>query len=185
MARAERVVEVPKARKPVGAGIVILALIPIVLLAGIVYLVLTRGPGAIVTTPVPVERLDFERVEFRPNEILVSVRNSGPDTVDIAHIIINGALWNFSVSPDPAVPRLGRATLSIPYDWVEGEPYAIELVTSGGFKFGHDVDAAFLTPRASAKTLWAFALLGIYVGLIPVYLGLIWFPALRRLSRPL
>jgi zinc transporter ZupT len=164
-------------------GVVLAVLLPLVMLAAIVSLVLSRGPGAIFITPVPVERLDFERVAFRHQEIVVTVRNSGPQPVVIAQIIVNGALWNFAASPSQEVPRLGRARLAIPFDWIEGEPYAIEVVTSGGFKFGHEVDAAFLTPGPTREAFWAFALLGIYVGVIPVYLGLAGLPALRRLSR--
>lgn len=182
MAGIDRVAGAPPARRA-PLMVALAAVLPLLLLGGIVYLVLTRGPGAILTTPVPVERLDFERVAFRPKEIVVSVRNSGPQTVRIAHVIVNGALWNFAVSPGQEVPRLGRATLAIPYDWVEGEPYAVEVITGGGFKFGHEVEAAFLTPGPSREAFWAFALLGLYVGVIPVYLGLAWLPALRRLSR--
>lgn len=105
----------------------VVVFLPLLLLAGIVALVLVRGPGAILTTPVPVERLDFERVAFRPKEIVVTVRNSGPNPASIAHVIVNGALWNFTATPDQEVPRLRRATLVIPFDWVEGEPYTIEL----------------------------------------------------------
>lgn len=158
-------------------------LLPLLVLGAIVALILVRGPGAILTTPVPVERLDFERVAFRPKEIVVTVRNSGPQAATIAQIIVNGALWNFTASPGQEVPRLKRATLVIPFDWVEAEPYAVELVTSAGFKFKHEVAAAFLTPTPTREAFWAFALLGIYVGVIPVSLGLAWYPALRRLSR--
>lgn len=171
------------ARGGLTPGIAAAAILPVVLLAAIVYAVVSRGPGVVLTTPVPVERVDFERVVFRSHEIVVSVRNSGPQAVHIAQVIINGALWNFSAAPSQDVPRLGRAALTFPFDWVEAEPYTIELVTSGGFKFGHEVAAAFLTPAPSAEAFWAFALLGIFVGVIPVYLGLVWFPALQRLSR--
>jgi zinc transporter, ZIP family len=40
-----------------------------------------------------------------------------------------------------------------------------------------------VTPGASAATVWQYALLGIYVGFIPVGLGLLWYPFLRRLGR--
>jgi zinc transporter ZupT len=182
MTMAERASEVG-ARRRGPLGVAAAVLLPLLLLAIIVYAVLSRGPGAIFITPVPVERLDFERVAFRPHEIVVTVRNSGPQPVVIAQIIVNGALWNFSAFPGQEVPRLGRARLVIPFDWVEAEPYAVEVITGGGFKFGHEVDAAFLTPGPTREAFWAFALLGLYVGVIPVYLGLAWLPALRRLSR--
>lgn len=178
-----QVVEVRPGRRQSRVTGIVVVFLPLLLLATIIALVLVRGPGAILTTPVPVERLDFERVAFRPKEIAVTVRNSGPNPASIAHVIVNGALWNFTATPSQEVPRLRRATLVIPFDWVEGEPYTIELVTGALFKFKHDVAAAFLTPAPTREAFWAFALLGIYVGVIPVSLGLAWYPALRRLSR--
>ena len=41
---------------------------------------------------------------------------------------------------------------------------------------------AVLTPAFSAETFWRYALIGIYVGVIPVALGLLWYPFLRRLG---
>ena len=42
---------------------------------------------------------------------------------------------------------------------------------------------AFETPEADSNTFLSFTLIGLYVGVIPVYLGLFWFPALRQLGR--
>lgn len=131
----------------------------------------------------PIEKIDFERVVFRPDEILVYVRNSSPSPVTVAHVIVNGALWSFSIQPSETIPRLGRATIALPYPWVEGEPVAIELLTPNGFKFAHEVDIAVQTPQLNWQAFGAFALLGTYVGVIPVYLGFFWFPFLRRIGR--
>ncbi len=164
-------------------GQILLALLPLALLAGVIYFFLVQGPGPIGTAPVPIEQLDFERVVFRPDEVLVYVRNSGPNAVTIAHVIINGALWSFSMQPTETIPRLGRATVALSYPWVEGEPVTIELLTPNGFKFAHTVDIAVATPPFNWEALGAFALLGTYVGVIPVFLGFFWFPFLRRTGR--
>ncbi len=161
----------------------VLALLPLGLLAAVIYLFTAQGPGPIGTAPVPIEKIDFERVVFRPDGISVYVRNSGPSEVTVAHVIVNGALWSFSIQPSETIPRLGRATIALPYPWVEGEPVAIELLTPNGFKFAHDVDIAVETPRPSWQAFGAFALLGTYVGVIPVYLGFFWFPFLREIGR--
>jgi len=87
------------------------------------------------------------------------------------------------MQPSDTIPRLGRATISLPYPWVEGEPVSIELLTPNGFKFPHEVDAAVETTRPTWGAFGAFALLGTYVGVIPVYLGFFWFPFLRRIGR--
>ena len=39
------------------------------------------------------------------------------------------------------------------------------------------------TPQPTGATFLSLTLIGIYVGIIPVYLGLVWFPALRKLGR--
>lgn len=164
-------------------GKFLLALLPLGLLAAVIYLFTAQGPGPIGTTPVPIEKIGFERVVFRPDEILVYVRNSGPGLVTVAHVIVNGALWSFSMQPSEKIPRLGRAMIALPYPWVEGEPVKIELLTSNGFKFAHEVASAVQTPQPNWQAFGAFALLGVYVGVIPVYLGFFWFPFLRRIGR--
>jgi ZIP family zinc transporter len=160
----------------------LLALLPLGLLAGVIYLFALQGPGPIGTSPIPIERIDFERIVFRPDEMLVYVRNSGPSSVTVAHVIVNGALWSFSMQPAETISRLERATIALPYPWIEGEPVAIELITPNGFKFAHEVGAAVETPQPSWRMFAMFALLGTYVGVIPVFLGFFWFPFLRRLG---
>ena len=39
------------------------------------------------------------------------------------------------------------------------------------------------TPTPSSSTFWTFALIGLYVGVIPVAIGLLWFPLMGRLGR--
>ena len=38
------------------------------------------------------------------------------------------------------------------------------------------------TRGADTNTLLSFTLIGLYVGIIPIFLGILWFPALRRLG---
>jgi zinc transporter, ZIP family len=44
------------------------------------------------------------------------------------------------------------------------------------------VPVAVLTPQFSGETFFRYALIGIYVGVIPVALGLLWYPFLRRMG---
>jgi zinc transporter ZupT len=97
--------------------------------------------------------------------------------------MVNEALWQFSVSPGSSIPRLATATVTIPYPWVAGDPVEVKLVTSNGLTFKRTVDVATETPRPGAAAFGLFALLGTYVGVIPVFLGLLWFPFLRRLRQ--
>jgi zinc transporter ZupT len=46
----------------------------------------------------------------------------------------------------------------------------------------HEIEAAAETPQPDGSVLLIYALLGVYIGVIPVAVGLLWFPALRRAS---
>jgi zinc transporter ZupT len=66
---------------------------------------------------------------------------------------------------------------------VRAEPHVIRLITPTGTTFEGEVLAATLTPQPGLREFGAYALLGIYVGIIPVVLGMLWFPAMKRLGR--
>ena len=169
-------------------GLVSLALagLPVLLLALMVYVFATWGGALVGPSPVPPDalgRLDVERISFRPGEIAVQVVNSGPVELTIAQVAVNDAIWGFAVDPDPTIARLGRATVSVAYPWLEGEPHAVKLVASNGLAFTKDVAIATPTPEPRPFFFLVFALLGLYVGVVPIFLGLLWFPAMRRLGR--
>lgn len=161
----------------------LLILLPVVLLTAMVALFLTKGEVLMGRPPIPSDALlkvEFERIVFRPGEIIATVRNTGPDEVTIAQVTVNDALWQFAVSPGATLARMQRGTVSIPYPWETGDPVEVKVITSNGLAFKHKVEIAAETPRPALKTLGVFALLGIYVGVIPVYLGFLWFPFLQR-----
>ncbi|MBI2956899.1 MAG: metal transporter [Acidobacteria bacterium] len=160
------------------------AVMPVLLLAGILYLLFAHGTGLSLTAPAPIEKLEFERVVLRPGSIEAHVINTGPEPVTLAQVQVgwtSRASWEFEVAPSATIPRLGRATVRIPYPWTPGEPYEIVLITTNGLLFAHEIEIAAETPLPDRQMLGAFALLGIYVGVIPVYLGILWLPFLRRL----
>ena len=163
--------------------LVITALIPIAILIGMIYWFATKGASLIETPTVPVEKLDFERIILHPEEIIAYVRNTGPTEVTIAQVTVNEALWEASIHPSNIIPRLGRAIITIPFHWVEGEPYEVTAITSTGLKFTDGVEIAKETPTPGWRYFGIFAMLGVYVGVIPVYLGFLWFPFLRRVSK--
>lgn len=78
--------------------------------------------------------------------------------------------------------RLGRANVNIPDPWVEGDPLGIALISSSGVICEHGVDVAATSPEVGGTVLATFTLPGVYVGGIPVLIGLLWFPFLCRLS---
>ena len=113
---------------------------------------------------------------------MLTVRNGGTQPVKLSQVVVNDAIWDFEAEPDRTIPRLGSATVTIPYSWVEGEAYEIVLITSTGTTFDAEVPVAVLTPQFSGETFWSYAPIGTYVGVIPVALGLLWYPFLRRLG---
>jgi zinc transporter ZupT len=161
----------------------ILLLIPIVLLAGVIALFLTTGGGLDLRSAAPVEDLSIERYTLKRNSIDLHVRNTGPEELTIAQVVINEAVMSFEVHPAPTIPRLGRADIHINYPWSDGEAYGITVFTNNAIAFSVDIPVAFETPQPSRATFWGFTLIGLYVGVIPIFLGIFWFPALRTLGR--
>ncbi|HSH82817.1 MAG TPA: hypothetical protein VLA19_30155 [Herpetosiphonaceae bacterium] len=160
-----------------------LFLVPILLLAGVIALFLaTDGAGLNVEPAAPIETVQFGRTILMPDQIELHVRNTSPQDVTIAQININDAIWPFDISPSPTIPRLGSAVVTLDYPWVEGEAYGLSLFSSNAVAFGTEIEVATTTATASAGTLWSFTLVGFYVGIIPVVLGMLWLPALRRLG---
>lgn len=172
--------EKQKSFSPVTA---LLLILPLILLGGVIALFLSTGGGLNLAAPAPVEALTIERTILKPGSIDLVVRNSGPEELTIALVNINEGIWPFTVSPSSTIPRLGEARVNVPYMWVEGEAYAVTLFTSNAIAFDTEIPVAFTTPEPTGGTFWSFTLIGIYVGIIPVYLGIFWFPALRQLGR--
>lgn len=162
-----------------------LGLLPLVLLAGLTALFLRYGPlGVFRAAFPPVEELTIERIRFpAPGVMEIYVVNGGPEPVTVAQLIVDEAYWQFEIEPGPTVPRLRSATVRAAYPWVEGEPHEVSLLTSTGLTFTTEVAVATLSPAPSGRYFGTFALLGIYAGVIPVFLGVLWFPFLRGVQR--
>lgn len=175
------------AQKASGMRAVLLFLGPLVVLGAVIALfVLTRGAGLNVQPAVPLETVQFGRTVLRPGEIQLDIRNTSPQPITISQAVINEANWPYSISPGRTIPRLGRATLTFRYMWVQSEAYEIALFSSNSIPFTVSIPVATVTRTATSATLGRFTLIGIYVGIIPVVLGMFWLPALSRLgSRPM
>lgn len=173
----------PAKEKRFNPTTLVLLILPLLALAGVILLFLRTGGGLSLAAPVPVEALTIERTVLRPGQIEVYVRNSSPEDVTIAQAVINDAVWPVTVSPGPTIPRLREAKVRFDYAWSYGEAYSIRLFTSNAIPFDVEIPVAFETPEPDSRTFLSFTLIGLFVGVIPVYLGLLWFPALRQLGR--
>jgi zinc transporter ZupT len=163
----------------------LLAIIPLALLAILVIAFLTLNPLAFFTgTFPPLEELSVQRLIFpEPGQIRLEVINGGPDPVTIAQVLVDDAYWQFGITPGNELGRLKTATIDLAYPWVDGEPLPIVLITSTGVTFAAEVDVAVESPQTGMSTVVAYGLLGIYVGVIPVILGMLWFPFMRQIDR--
>ncbi|HEV8305106.1 MAG TPA: ZIP family metal transporter [Gemmatimonadales bacterium] len=131
----------------------------------------------------PVEELTVDRVRLIPGHITLDIVNGGPDPVTVAQVMVDEAFWTHTMTPDRTVARLARARIDIPYAWVEGEPHHVKLVTATGITFEHEIAVAAETPTAGGPYFLTFTLVGLYVGVLPVAIGLLWLPFLKRLDR--
>lgn len=159
----------------------VLGVLPLLLIALAVGAFATLGgPGLGGRTGPPVEELAVERTVIEPGVFELSVRNDGPDAVTVAQVVVNDAFVTFTGADGP-IGRLGSATLRIRQPWVEGEAYTIGLVTATGTTIEHAIPAAVATPAADVSFYGLMALLGFYVGVIPIALGMLWLPFVRRI----
>jgi ZIP family zinc transporter len=160
------------------------AILPVLILAGLLAFLVVRGVGLEDRGLPPVEELSITRIELpAPGHMRVHVVNSGPQPSRISQVLVDEAYWAFRIDPGNTLGRLQRATIEIPYPWVFGEPHEITVVTSTGLTFSNEVPVAVETPRFSWEALLRFGVLGVYVGVLPVALGLLLFPMLRRVGR--
>jgi ZIP family zinc transporter len=160
-------------------------LAPLALLAGLVFLFLRLGPvGVFRATFPPIEELTLERVRLpAPGVMEVTVVNGGPEPVTVAQVMVDDANWVHTLDGRRRMERLERRTVRIPYPWVEGEPHTVTVVTSTGLTFSTDVAVATQSPAVDLRYLGTFALLGVYAGVIPVFIGLLWLPFVRSVDR--
>lgn len=161
---------------------VMLGLLPLLGLGVVLALVAVNGTGVQRELP-PFEELTIGRISMpTENEFVVDVTNSGADPVTVNQVSVNDAIWDFQTEPEGEIPPRGSAEISIPYTWVEAEAYGIDLITNTGATFSGEVPLATVTPGFSGETFASYALIGFYVGVVPVSLGLLWYPFMRRLG---
>lgn len=159
------------------------ALAPVLALGAIVAAFVSTGSsltGLVGGNPPPADLFDVRRIEFRPGEIRIRVTNPQSDELAIASVTVDDAIVPYRLDGDATLGRLRSATIVIPYDWVADEPVSVGITSSSGIQTVEAVAAAFETPAPSARGFLGYGLIGVLVGVIPVALGLLWLPSLRR-----
>ncbi len=174
-----------RAERATGGGLPswVLGLLPLALIAAaIATFALLGGPGLGERSGPPVEEVSVESTVLRPGEIELTLRNDGPDPVEVAQVAVNDAFAPFAASDGREIGRLGSTTLTVSYPWIEGEAYEIFVLTASGGTIDAEIPVATETPEADLGFYGLMALLGIYVGVIPVSLGMLWLPFVRRIG---
>jgi zinc transporter, ZIP family len=161
--------------------IVAIALIPLLVLGGMI--VFLFGPGqSFLNKGIALPEITIERTEFQEGKIIAYIRNTGPEEIEIAQADINDRIIPAAIEPSKTLSRLAEAKVIVPFSWTPGVPYEVGVTTSDGTRFSKSVDAAALAPVPNIEQASYFAIIGVYVGVIPVLIGLLWFPFIKRLS---
>src|SRR5262245_19518863 len=105
-----------------GPSTLLWALIPLLLLGALLAMLVVSGAGLGARTAPPIEELTIDRITLPAhNQIVVQLTNGGADPVTVAQVQVDDAYWEFDITPGMTIPRLGRATITIPYPWVQDE----------------------------------------------------------------
>lgn len=160
------------------------ALLPLVVLALLLSVFALGDPLALLRADLPpIEQLTFERIRVVEGGFEAMVVNGGPDPIHVAQVLVDDAYWAFTMEPDQTVAPLERAEIVIPYPWVATEAHFIKIITETGVTFEGEVELAVESPVPGVRQFVAYGLVGVYVGILPVGLGMLWYPAMRKMGR--
>ena len=163
--------------KMIASGII--PFVFLVILTGYIF-----GPGSdVLDLGVPLPEISMELVDFVDSEIQVTVRNTGPVPVEVVMADINDRIQPSAIEPDRFLERYETALVRIPFEWNEAEPYLIGLTIEDGTRFEKEIEAAAPALKPDLELFGLFAIIGTYVGIIPVMIGLLWLPFIRRISK--
>lgn len=160
-----------------------LAIVPLVVLAAMIYFLTSPFGQDLISGGTPLPEITIEKIEFHENQIVAYIRNTGPETVTISQADINDRIHSAAIEPSQTLTRLGDAKVIIPFFWNPAEPYEVGITTSDGTRFSNTVEAAAPAPVPNFNQVSIFALLGIFVGVVPVLIGLAWYPFMRKITK--
>lgn len=169
-------------RYPISKKTIVFGIVPFIVIGAMLILLLS-SPGILFQSPMePLPQISIEKVEFSDQYIVAFVRNTGPSEITIAQADVNDRIHPAAIEPGQTLSKFADAKVIIPFIWNPGEPYNIGITTDDGTRFEKTIDSAAQVPRPTIEQASSFALIGTYVGVIPVMMGLVWYPFIRRLS---
>ena len=150
----------------------------------ILLMVYIFGPGAeLLDFGIILPEITIEKIDFVDSEIQATVRNTGHIPVEIVMADINDRIQPAAVEPDRFLERFETTLVRIPFEWNEAEPYTIGITVEDGTRFEKEIEAAAPALELSLDLAIFFAIIGTYVGIIPVMIGLLWLPFIKRISK--
>jgi zinc transporter, ZIP family len=158
------------------------AIIPFVVLTAMILFLFSPVGQSSLNSGVPVPEVTIEKIEFQEGKIVAFIRNTGPVDITIAQADINDRIHLAAIEPSRSLPRLTEAQVIIPFPWNPAEPYEVGITTSDGVRFSKTVEAAAQVLTPNVEQFLLFAVIGAFVGIIPIMIGLLWYPFIRRLN---
>jgi zinc transporter, ZIP family len=161
------------------------AFVPLVVLAIMIFLMFSPTFQQFINTGIPLPEVAIEKIQFQetPSQIVAYIRNVGQNEVTIAQADVNDRIHAAAIEPSKTLSRLADAKVTIPFFWNPAEPYEVGITTDDGTRFSKTIEAAALSPNPDTQQIIFFAIIGIYVGIIPIMIGLLWYPFIRSMSR--
>jgi zinc transporter, ZIP family len=150
----------------------------------ILLMVYIFGPGAeLLDFGVILPEITIEKVDFVDSEIQATVRNTGHIPVEIVMADINDRIQPAAVEPDRFLERFETTLVRIPFEWNVAEPYTIGITVEDGTRFEKEIKASAPALEPSLDLAIFFAVIGTYVGIIPVMIGLLWISFIKKISK--
>jgi zinc transporter, ZIP family len=165
-----------------GKKLIAFAIIPFVVLTAMILFLFSPIGQSFLNSGVPMPEVTIEKIEFQEGRIVAFIRNTGPVDITIAQADINDRIHLAAIEPSRSLPRLTEAQVIIPFPWNPAEPYEVGITTSDGVRFSKNVEAAAQVLTPNVEQVLLFAIIGAFVGIIPIMIGLLWYPFIKRLS---
>ena len=150
----------------------------------IIMMLYIFGPGGdLLDFGVALPEVTIEKVDFIDSEIQATVRNTGPIPVQVVMADVNDRIQPAAVEPDGFLERYETTLVRIPFEWNESEPYRIGITIDDGTRFEKEIASATFALEFTPDLAIFFAIIGTYVGIIPVMIGLLWLPFIKKISK--
>lgn len=150
----------------------------------IILMLYIFGPGGdLLDFGVALPEITIEKVDFIDSEIQATVRNTGPIPVQVVVADVNDRIQPAAVEPDGYLERFETTLVRIPFEWNEAEPYRIGITVDDGTRFEKEIESAAFALEFTPDLAIFFAIIGTYVGIIPVMIGLLWLPFIKKISK--